>query len=143
MTTSDRAAPALGELARLARVLIEARHEQCAALASADTIAADLDRAARCTVQATANFTEFVMSEWVLVALSSGGGAMERARDAWREYAFHAAGCVECGETSWENCDDTTRRPGGRTLREAAIAVDTLTPERPADAGQHEQKHGG
>lgn len=42
------------------------------------------------------------------------------ARDAWRDYAEHAAGCVECGETSWENCHE------GRTLREAAEQADKL-----------------
>lgn len=61
-------------------------------------------------------------------------GAMENARNAWREYAEHAAGCVECGETSWENCDDGPHGPGGRTLRAAAITADALTPERLVDA---------
>ena len=50
--------------------------------------------------------------------------ALTTARDAWREYAEHAAGCVECGEMSWESCDDGPHGPGGKTLREAALTAD-------------------
>lgn len=42
------------------------------------------------------------------------------ARDAWRDYAEHAAGCVECGQTSWENCHE------GGELRATAEKADKL-----------------
>jgi hypothetical protein len=59
-----------------------------------------------------------------LAAAEAVAAKLRVARDAWRDYAEHAAGCVECGETSWENCDDTSSHLGGKTLRGAAVDAD-------------------